>query len=52
MPRGFQNFFTVTKSILSILIGIAIDKKYIKSLDTRIIDLFPEYSVKRGNRRV
>ena len=32
-----------TKSIASLLIGIAIDKGYIKSVDTKILDFFPGY---------
>ena len=33
---------SVTKSVTSILIGIAIDKKLIKSLDVKVADFFPE----------
>lgn len=36
--------FSVTKSILSILIGIAIDKGYVKSVDQQVSDFFPEYA--------
>jgi CubicO group peptidase (beta-lactamase class C family) len=32
---------SLTKSIEAVLIGIAIDKGYIKSLDTKIADIFP-----------
>jgi CubicO group peptidase (beta-lactamase class C family) len=32
-----------TKSIASLLIGIAIDKGYIKSVDNKILDFFPGY---------
>lgn len=34
---------SVTKSMISALIGIAIDKGYIKSIDEKVIDFFPEY---------
>ncbi|WP_234124221.1 serine hydrolase domain-containing protein [Clostridium hydrogenum] len=34
---------SVTKSIVSALIGIAIDKGYIKSVNQRVLDFFPEY---------
>lgn len=34
---------SVTKSIISALIGIAIDKGYIKSVDQKVLDFFPEY---------
>ncbi|HII00312.1 TPA: serine hydrolase [Methanosarcinaceae archaeon] len=34
---------SVTKSIISALIGIAIDAGYIKSIDQKVLDFFPEY---------
>ena len=33
----------MSKSIVSILIGIAIDEGYIESVDQKIIDFIPEY---------
>lgn len=42
--------FSVTKSIVSILIGIAIDKGYIKSINQKVLDFFPDYVVKRGEK--
>lgn len=36
------NCFSVSKSIVSILIGIAIDEGYIESVDQKIIDFLPE----------
>lgn len=42
--------FSVTKSIISILIGIAIDKGAIKSIDEKILDFFPEYNVPKGEK--
>lgn len=38
--------YSVTKSILSILIGIALDRGYIKSIHQKVLDFFPEYTVK------
>lgn len=35
---------SVTKSIISALIGIAIDKGYIKSINEKILNFFPEYN--------
>ncbi len=43
---------SVTKSIVSILIGIAIDKGYIKSIDQSVLDFFPEYKIKRGEKTI
>ncbi|AKN30041.1 beta-lactamase [Clostridium carboxidivorans P7] len=44
--------FSVTKSIISILIGIAIDKGYIKSIDQKVLNFFPDYEVKRGEKTI
>ena len=40
-----------TKSITSLLIGIAIDKKFIKTDDEPIINYFPEYKIKNDTLR-
>ena len=40
---------SVTKSIISILIGIALDKGYIEKIDQKIIDFFPNYVIKNNN---
>lgn len=37
------HIYSVTKSIVSILIGIAIDHGFIKDVNQKIIDFFPEY---------
>lgn len=34
------------------MIGIAIDKGYIKSLDQKVLDFFPDYTVKRGEKTI
>jgi CubicO group peptidase (beta-lactamase class C family) len=46
------HIFSVTKSIVSILIGIAIDKGYIKSVSQKVLEFFPEYTVKRGEKTI
>ena len=46
------HIYSVTKSIISILIGIAIDKGYIKSVDQKVLDFFPDYVVKRRERTI
>lgn len=43
---------SVTKSIVSILIGIAIDQGLIKSVDQHILEFFPQYSIKRGEKTI
>ncbi len=44
--------FSVTKSIVSALIGIAIDQGYIRSVDQLVLDFFPDYPVKRGEKTI
>ena len=39
-----------TKSIVSILIGIALDKGLIKSIEDKVLDYFPDYTLKRGEK--
>jgi len=41
---------SVTKSILSALVGIAIDKGAIKSVEDKVLDYFPRYQLKRGEK--
>ncbi|BCN29230.1 serine hydrolase domain-containing protein [Anaeromicropila herbilytica] len=62
--RIYENYFnkytatneihiaSVTKSIISILIGIAIEKGYIKSVDQKVLDYFPDYTVKTGEKAI
>lgn len=44
--------YSVTKSVFSALIGIAIDKGYIESVDRRVLDFFPEYAVPAGETTI
>ncbi|MCL2620648.1 MAG: beta-lactamase family protein [Defluviitaleaceae bacterium] len=44
--------FSITKSIVSMLIGIAIDKGYIISVDQNVLDFFPDYTIKRGEKTI
>lgn len=43
---------SVTKSIFSALIGIAIDKGYIKSISEKVLDYFPDYTIARGEKTI
>lgn len=43
---------SVTKSIFSALIGIAIDKGYINSIDQKVLCFFPDYTIKRGEKTI
>lgn len=44
--------YSITKSILSILIGIAIDKGYIQSIDVCISEFFPEVVETENNKGI
>lgn len=44
--------YSVTKSILSILIGIAADQGKIKSIDQKVLDFFPDYNVKNREKTI
>lgn len=46
------HIYSVTKSIISILIGIAIDKGYIKNIKQNVLDFFPEYTIKKGEKTI
>lgn len=47
-PQSRIHVYSVTKSILSLLIGIAMDKGYIKDVNQKILDFFPEYNVTKN----
>lgn len=44
--------FSVTKSVISILIGIAIDKGYINCTRQPVLDFFPDYEVKKREKTI
>ena len=46
------HIYSVTKSIISALIGIAIDKGYIKGVAQKVLEFFPEYRVKMGEHTI
>lgn len=51
--NGFQkvdalNVMSVTKSVIALLTGIAIDQKLIGGVDQKVLEFFPDYEVKRG----
>lgn len=51
-PDSRIHVYSVTKSIVSLLIGIAMDKGYIKSIDQKVLDFFPDYTVRRRERTI
>ena len=46
------HIMSATKSIIALLIGIAVDKGQIKSIDEKVLDYFPDYKVKRGEKTI
>ncbi|MBR3311037.1 MAG: serine hydrolase [Solobacterium sp.] len=47
-----MNVNSVTKGIMGLLAGIALDQGCIKSLDQKVMDFFPDYRVKRGEKTI
>ena len=47
-----MNVNSVTKGVMAILTGIALDKGFIKSVDQKVMDFFPDYTVKRGEKTI
>ncbi len=47
-----MNVNSVTKGVVAILAGIALDKGFIKSVDQKVMDFFPDYTVKRGEKTI
>lgn len=43
---------SVTKSIVSLLVGIAIEQGLIGSIDDYVLDYFPNYKIKRGEKTI
>ncbi len=51
-PEDPINVNSVTKGIMAILAGIAVDKGAIKSIDEKVMSFFPDYQVKRGEKTI
>lgn len=50
-PQHKHNFYSCSKSVISALIGIAIDKGYIESVDQPILSFFPERTAENLDQR-
>ncbi len=46
------NVNSVTKGVMALLSGIALDKGYIESVDQKVMEFFPDYTVKRGEKTI
>lgn len=51
-PDDAQNVMSVTKSVLALLVGIAVDRGEIASVEQPILTYFPQYTVKRGEKTI
>ena len=47
-----MNVNSVTKGVVGLLAGIALDKAYIRNLDQKVMEFFPYYTVKRGEKTI
>ena len=55
--QGFKtedamNANSVTKGVMALLTGIALDNGYIDSVDQKVMDFYPDYKVKRGEKTI
>ena len=46
------NVMSVTKSVIALLMGIAMDRGCISGVEQKVLDFFPEYTVKRGEKTI
>ena len=51
-PDDALHVMSATKSVVSLLIGIAIDQGLIESVRQNVLDFFPDYEVKRGEKTI
>ena len=51
-PTDNVHIASVTKSVMSILFGIAIDKGMIESVNQKVLEFFPDYVIKRGEKTI
>ena len=46
------HIMSATKSIIALLVGIAVDRGQIASIDDKVLSYFPDYQVKRGEKTI
>lgn len=50
--RESVHTFSIAKSIVAILVGIAVDKGYLEGVHQKVLDFFPEYKLKRNQEQL
>lgn len=50
--KDAMNVNSVTKGVMALLAGIALDRGCINSVDQKVMDFFPDYTVKRGEKTI
>lgn len=51
-PDDCTHIMSATKSIVALLVGIAVDRGEIGSVDDKVLDYFPEYQPPRGEKTI
>ena len=51
-PNNALHVFSVTKSVFSLLLGIALDQGRIESADQKVLDFFPDYTPPQGEKTI
>ena len=46
------HIMSATKSVVALLTGIAVDRGLMNSIDDKVLDYFPDYHVKRGEKTI
>lgn len=55
--HGYQtedavHVMSVTKGVMSLLVGMAMDQGFIRGTEQKVLDFFPNYQVKRGEKTI
>ena len=51
-PTDALHVMSVTKSVVSLLVGVAIDRGLIADVRQPVLDFFPDYTIKRGEKTI
>ena len=46
------HIMSATKSVIALLVGIAVDNGWINSIDDKVLNYFPDYQLKRGEKTI